>query len=157
MTYFADLTPYTYGHFTGALNVGWLDPGHPFATEPPSEALLDALFELIAAPVAQTFGGHQCELCPRDPDFETKVVEAQAEAHGSGGGFGNPSIKWPQDARSRSTNSTRHGRSIGVGNGEIRVAGAGGQVYAAPTLIYHYVADHHYKPPAEFVRAVLTA
>src|SRR6267378_4456553 len=27
-------------------------------------------------------------------------------------------------------------------------------VYAAPTLIYHYVRTHHYKPPDEFLRAL---
>ena len=29
------------------------------------------------------------------------------------------------------------------------------RIYAAPNLIYHYVAVHHYSPPEEFVEAVL--
>jgi hypothetical protein len=29
-----------------------------------------------------------------------------------------------------------------------------GQIYASPTLIYHYVAVHHYQPPADFVKAM---
>lgn len=45
-------------------------------------------------------------------------------------------------------------KRIGLGNGEIRVIGTD-VVYAAPTLIYHYVADHDYQPPQEFVEAVL--
>ena len=29
-----------------------------------------------------------------------------------------------------------------------------GVIYAAPTLIYHYVEVHEYKPPDEFIRAL---
>ena len=42
-----------------------------------------------------------------------------------------------------------------LGNGEIRVLG-NGVVYAAPSLICHYVAAHSYLPPAEFVAAVMS-
>ena len=42
-----------------------------------------------------------------------------------------------------------------VGDAEIRVSGRDGQVYAAPTLISHYVAAHGYHPPDEFVEAVM--
>ncbi len=41
-----------------------------------------------------------------------------------------------------------------LGDGEIRVLGES-VVYAAPALIYHYVVEHHYKPPDEFIEAVL--
>jgi hypothetical protein len=41
------------------------------------------------------------------------------------------------------------------GNGQIRVAGTDGIWYAAPVLILHYVQVHHYKPPEEFITAVL--
>lgn len=37
---------------------------------------------------------------------------------------------------------------------EIRVIGDEA-IYAAPTLIYHYVTVHNYKPPAEFIEAVM--
>lgn len=40
---------------------------------------------------------------------------------------------------------------------EIRVFGQGEIVYAAPAMIYHYVVDHHYRPPEEFIQAVLTS
>ena len=46
------------------------------------------------------------------------------------------------------------GEQITLGNGEIRVIGTE-VVYAAPTLIYHYVVDHGYRPPQAFVEAVL--
>ena len=42
-----------------------------------------------------------------------------------------------------------------VGNGEIIALGADGTRYHAPTLILHYVEAHHYRPPQEFVDAVL--
>lgn len=42
-----------------------------------------------------------------------------------------------------------------LGNGEIRVLG-NGVVYAAPSLVGHYVAVHSYLPPAEFVDAVMS-
>jgi hypothetical protein len=48
----------------------------------------------------------------------------------------------------------RNGKSLFLGTSEIRVFSKGDVTYAAPTLIYHYVAAHHYKPPDEFLRAL---
>lgn len=48
----------------------------------------------------------------------------------------------------------RHGTRLLLGSGEIRVFGTNGDVFAAPNLIYHYVSDHHYRPPGEFLQAV---
>lgn len=50
----------------------------------------------------------------------------------------------------------RDGEQLLLGTAEIRVLGPAGRVYAAPDLIYHYVTVHDYRPPAEFVDAVLT-
>jgi len=47
------------------------------------------------------------------------------------------------------------GRSAPVGDAEIRVVATDGIVYAAPTLIAHYVAAHGYCPPGPFVDAVM--
>ena len=41
-----------------------------------------------------------------------------------------------------------------LGSAEIRVWGSDGIVFAAPTLIYHYIRDHDYMPPDEFVNAL---
>jgi len=46
---------------------------------------------------------------------------------------------------------------IGMGHAEIWVFGNDDKVYVAPTLIYHYITQHHYLPPEPFIRAVLTA
>jgi hypothetical protein len=43
---------------------------------------------------------------------------------------------------------------MSIGDGEIRVIGKS-VLYAAPALIYHYVIAHHYRPPQEFIDAVL--
>ena len=49
---------------------------------------------------------------------------------------------------------TRDGITLQLGSAEIRATGVDGTVYAAPNLIYHYVAKHGYKPPEGFIRAV---
>ena len=41
------------------------------------------------------------------------------------------------------------GRHQMLGNGEIRVRGADGTLYAAPSLIAQYVGEHGYLPPVE--------
>jgi hypothetical protein len=48
----------------------------------------------------------------------------------------------------------RNGQPLLLGSAEIRVFAKDGFIYAAPTLIYHYVSVHHYRPPDEFVRAL---
>lgn len=46
------------------------------------------------------------------------------------------------------------GQTVTFGQSEIRVLGDL-EIYAAPTLVYHYVAEHGYRPPDEFVVAVM--
>jgi len=41
------------------------------------------------------------------------------------------------------------------GNGEIHVVGSDGVTYVAPQLIVHYIATHRYRPPQQFIDAVL--
>ena len=42
-----------------------------------------------------------------------------------------------------------------MGNGEIRVRGASGIWYVAPRLVIHYVVEHRYCPPQDFIEAVM--
>lgn len=44
---------------------------------------------------------------------------------------------------------------VWLGNGEIHVRSDDGTVFAAPTLIAHYIGSHGYEPPAAFVEALL--
>ena len=50
---------------------------------------------------------------------------------------------------------SRNRKSTRLGSAEIRVEGKDGITYAAPDLIYHYVIEHDYDPPPEFVEALL--
>lgn len=47
------------------------------------------------------------------------------------------------------------GQKREVGYYEIRVWGKDGSVYAAPSLIVHYILQHQYQPPQKFIDAVL--
>ena len=51
--------------------------------------------------------------------------------------------------------AVRSGTELGIGSGEIRVKGTAGVTYASPCMIYHYISEHHYKPPQQFIEAVL--
>jgi hypothetical protein len=117
MTYFADLTDYTYiptGRVShvGTKNVGWLSAGCAFEAAAPTEELLDRLWSYCTISIAQTRGIHQCEFCP---DKDVHFAE-------------------------------RKGDKILLGTSEIRVFAGEVCIYAAPTLIYHYVSDHGYRP-----------
>ena len=48
-----------------------------------------------------------------------------------------------------------NGKQLVLGSAEIRVIGKRGIAYAAPNMIYHYIVDHQYLPPSEFIQAVL--
>jgi hypothetical protein len=48
----------------------------------------------------------------------------------------------------------RHGETLLLGSSEIRVFSSTGAIYAAPTLIYHYVSSHGYAPPEAFLHAL---
>jgi hypothetical protein len=47
----------------------------------------------------------------------------------------------------------RDGVQLRLGSAEIRVPSRSGVEYACPDMIYHYMKDHSYKPPQEFVDA----
>ena len=47
--------------------------------------------------------------------------------------------------------------SVLLGSAEVHVAGADGVVHAAPNLVHHYVTEHGYRPPQQFVDAVFHA
>lgn len=51
--------------------------------------------------------------------------------------------------------ATRDGVTIALGDAEVRIRGVKGTTFAAPTLVYHYITDHSYLPPAAFIEALL--
>jgi len=137
VTYFPDGAPYTY-KVAGApytvfedssqvICVGWLDAGHPFPTGAVDEDFLAALRYLcVNHQAVVTRGFHECNL---------------------GDCTARPS--WPLIM----LRFDDHEAPLGIA--EIRVEQENGVEIAAPTLIYHYVTDHQYRPPDYFVDAVL--
>jgi|SRR5208283_1275721 len=51
--------------------------------------------------------------------------------------------------------AVRNGLKLSLGSSEIRVLSKDGYIYAAPSLICHYIRSHHYKPPDEFLHALV--
>jgi len=43
---------------------------------------------------------------------------------------------------------------VSLGMGEVHVRGPRGEIYAAPSLILHYIDVHEYLPPQEFLEAI---
>ncbi|GAA3661090.1 hypothetical protein ACLIYM_24680 [Streptomyces fenghuangensis] len=67
MTYYADLTPYSYDEVDSSntlLNVGWLSREHGYRTGEAPEGLIEALAKLAERKVNMQRGMHFCELCP---------------------------------------------------------------------------------------------
>jgi hypothetical protein len=130
MSYFADLTPYTYhdaDELPGpACNVGWLDPDQPFDKGPVSEEFLASLARRCAAIAFATRGLFPCAIAPCEP-----------------------TMKWPPPT------VTVDGKEIYLGDAEVVVGFDGGKWFVAPNLVYHYIAAHDYRPPDEFIEAVL--
>ncbi|MCZ8117330.1 MAG: hypothetical protein O9295_04475 [Microcystis sp. LE18-22.4A] len=139
MTYYKDLTPYEYfarheppvlrgERMLTTLNVGWLSGNKSYSKGETSQEFKDTLFQLCLDEYIVNIarGFHVCELC-RDISYEQWCVPRYGEK-----------THW-----------------LNIGTGEIRVIGQSA-IYAAPTLIYHYVVEHQYKPPDEFIEAVVT-
>jgi len=130
VTYFEDLSPYTYLPETvppgvTVRNIGWLDGEHPFTVGKPPAQFADKLGVLCADhATAQTRGIHWCDLCLESGDDSE-------ESH------------------------PVTGTALTLGSAEVRVLTPEGELLAAPDLVYHYVARHSYLPPEPFIEAVL--
>lgn len=129
--YFPDLSPYRYTDGSeydelGTVSIGWLDRKHAFTRGKTSEVFKQSLLVYCANSVNGMRGFHQCHFCNHSQD---SLLMKPVCAH-------------------------IYGKKVLLGSAEIRVI-YGESVYAAPNLIYHYVAEHDYKPPQEFIDAVL--
>jgi hypothetical protein len=135
VAYFPDLAPYSYGHYShpGVVHVGWLDGVHPFPKGNVNSQLIEKMKLLATKPVELYRGKHICEVCSQPKDLiETYFPE-----------------KGKVDAKSQWVKWTAQRSS----NGEIRVA-SDGIIYAAPVLIVHYIEEHGYLPPTQFLEAI---
>lgn len=138
MTYYADLTPYVYWpervygdqpypDGVEILNVGWLGAGHDFPAfdgDPDPEFLRNLITLVADHSTNATRGIHGCDLSHQR---ERGDIEGEVVSNG---------------------------QDLFLGNAEIHVATPDGRWLAAPTLVVHYVRDHGYRPPEEFIEAV---
>lgn len=129
MSFFADLTPYTYrplGHRPGTINVGWLCRWQAFSKWRPDAIFLRRLWPFCSIGVWQTRGFHHCPFCLLSIPL-----------------LGRPVTEYFM------------GEAIRLGSAEVRVFAPDGRTYAAPDLVFHYIRRHHYLPPREFIDAVM--
>lgn len=126
MAYYPDLSPYEYSSTDEPRkNVGWLDKQHTFDRRPfPSAWGVAMKLELLARNPKNLTRGSH--LCDLcTPPPEVRDHESYLEA-------------WS---------------FFRQGNGEIHLDGPSG-LYAAPALIWHYISEHQYHPPDEFIELV---
>lgn len=132
MTYYEDLTPCAY--FDRISSEG---SGRPWS-------------EYLTA-VGWLEPDHIFPTGPSEPAFVDKLIELKNSGQGFLGyhrcGF------CPGALEKTPTRVTHNGKAINVGDGNIFVPGRE-TVYAAPSLIIHYVLDHSYIPPTDFCDAV---
>jgi hypothetical protein len=133
MAYFKDLSPYENSWNSdklavSVLHVGWLEDKE-FEKGETSQEFKDKLFQFCLDQnlIAIMRGFQECIFCGLSwSEWGKKHPDYGPDAH------------W-----------------MSLGDGEIRVIGKS-VIYGAPALIYHYVVEHKYKPPQEFIDAVLT-
>lgn len=141
MTHFEDLSAYTYTevddiHLGEAwpefrpryerVNVGWLDAPHAFEVGPTPDWFAAALLDILAGPDINRMRGYHCCSFCRG-DYASSMLSVD---HPTG--------------------------KIVLGHSEFRVPAKPGVMFAGPSLIWHYVTSHGYRPPAAFIEAVRT-
>lgn len=135
MSHFEDLTPNTLDYQLLGIEsfyVGLLKPNQSFPIGETSQEFRDRLhdFCLFENIVCRVRSLHNCQFCSVSSDGWV-IKDGVPQKNGGLESF----------ART---------------NGEIRVLGET-KIYASTALIYHYVVEHKYKPPEEFIEAVLTS
>ena len=154
--FYEDLSPYSYStdlvvpqieegiiykRRTSIVNIGWLDNQHPFITGFSSELFLDKLFKLYIIQRKNGYRGfHVCQLCHTIKSSSVTLKNKGQEI----------TIDLPDPMIME-----KGGRTALIGSREILVHNGKGIVYVAPNMICHYVAEHNYLPPQEFIHAVL--
>lgn len=133
--YFTDLSQYCYHlpdncEFENVLNIGWLDSDHSFPT-----GTVDSLF----------FERLRRLFCSLKTDLKIHVNQIRGQ---------HPCNLCGEYVEVLCENESR---TRLLGSVQIWVPSVDGQyIYAAPSLILHYIEQHSYIPPIEFVEAVLS-
>jgi hypothetical protein len=124
---YEDLSPYEYVPSDVPMtNVGWLGAAEPIPVGVIPERASDELLHIASEGVAENMmRGVQ----------DCEFCEIQSP------------LRMPTPFNERGFAS--------LGMGEFHVVGVDGRTFAAPTLVLHYINDHQYLPPQEFVDALL--
>jgi hypothetical protein len=135
MTVYEDLKAYEYwstGTISEVLNVGWLGKSHEFPQGEVSEKVVQKLADILLV-------GSQGKCQP--------IVNRMR-------GFFDCELC---DAHSEELKLKKGDRTLLLGNAEILIpySNKKGYYFSAPTLIYHYIIEHHYLPPQEFIDSLL--
>jgi len=140
MTYFPDGVPYTYGK--DSVPAEWFRENllDPFGGKLVCAGWLDAKYPVRTGEPPPRFVEKLAWLCVND-------------LHAGMRGFHSCNLCPPGSSW---VNVLRDGRKHLLGTAEIRVR-TPHFTYAAPNLVLHYVVDHHYLPPDDFVEGVLAA
>lgn len=131
MTYYEDLSPYQYipesvPDGVAAVNVGWLEACREFPQGDASEEFIACLSDIVKYDrQAKTRGWHRCHL-PHAGDEPSYPFSVEVD-----------------------------GQRISLGGAEVRVVSSSGLWMIAPDLVLHYVLDHFYRPPEDFLEAVI--
>ena len=152
MAYFPDLSSYGYGNAVqpGVVHVGWLDGIHDYPKGIVPRHLIAKMKLMAKAPVELYRGLHICELCEEPEEVRRDRYQMLAAQTAANAKNENRPMR---DFMSHLWEEWRKSRSS---NGEIRIRN-GDTVYAAPILIVHYIEEHGYLPPSEFLRALEAA
>lgn len=111
--------------------VGWLGDQVPSSGDTREECIDGLMLAYEGEKVVSdgTMGSHNCEICTtKDQHYP--------------GGISGPVIHW-------------RGRDLRLGGHGHYLIRSQNVVYMAPALVLHYILDHHYRPPDEFVEAVV--
>ncbi|MFJ6436880.1 hypothetical protein [Streptomyces sp. NPDC091416] len=126
MTYYRDLSKYTYSDSTiPDLNIGWLSRFRTFAEGDVDAEVMAILAFQARMPRNQMRGRHPCYFCSI---LQAKGAVIPVEIFGVG---------------------------HRLGSAEIHAFSRSGDVFSAPDLIYHYIGSHGYRPPSEFMEALM--
>ena len=125
MSYFADLTPYCY---VGAEEENTFNVGW-----------LDVAHQYPTGPTPPEFVEKLAWLCLNGRVNQTRGFYVCDMCESVEWGFYSVVL---------------YGKKHALGSAEIRVSGSHG-TYAAPDLILHYVVEHRYLPPEDFVQGIL--
>ena len=137
--YFKDYSKYAYSirqELEHVRNLGWLSNEHSFSIGESSNAFQKKLLEIIFLKDCNRMRGvHICDICQENYYL---VV------HKLGHILKSKNLSIPQ----------KDTKLLGLS--EIWIPSKEGDfVYASPTLIYHYILEHHYLPSKNYIESVL--